>query len=408
MFVRRSAWSVCLVLLGVAGSERPAFAQRQPAPGSLTDALIGFARDSDRVTGVSLPQHTGQALALAELVSLEVATAPYGTSTGAFSYVFDPELGTLTRQTRSFGPAFAKRSLTSGRGRYSLGLNVLAASYDSINGSDMSDGSLKLVRNGTNLPPQIPSGASITLDLDSQVTAAFFAAGVTDNIDVGVVVPWVRVRLGAVSRLESSTGGNITPGGALVFPARSSSGLGDAALFAKYHFWRRGPGGVAAEVNMRIPTGDPDNLRGVDATRTLTSLIWSHGGRLSPHASGGFEYWSSPVPISEDGLVYARHQIDYAAGIEFQAHPRVTAVADLIGRRQLHGGRADYETIPIGPGTIDVLRPISESLDVVSFAPGVKWNFGGDMLLSGNVLVSLANRGVRANFVPAFGVEWAF
>jgi hypothetical protein len=40
----------------------------------------------------------------------------------------------------------------------------------------------------------------------------------------------------------------------------------------------------------------------------------------------------------------------------------------------------------------DALVALNESLDVVSFAPGVKWNVGGRVLLSANVLASLTNK----------------
>src|SRR4030095_12746840 len=52
----------------------------------------------------------------AALASLEVSTAPLGTSTGGFTFTFDPLLRTFRRSASSFGPAFAERGLTTGRG----------------------------------------------------------------------------------------------------------------------------------------------------------------------------------------------------------------------------------------------------------------------------------------------------
>src|SRR6476660_1627197 len=57
------------------------------------------------------------------LASLEVSTAPIGTSTGGFTYTFDSRLGTFNRSSESFGPLFAERSLTIGRGKLSTEFN---------------------------------------------------------------------------------------------------------------------------------------------------------------------------------------------------------------------------------------------------------------------------------------------
>ena len=42
------------------------------------------------------------------------------------------------------------------------------------------------------------------------------------------------------------------------------------------------------------------------------------------------------------------------------------------------------------------------------FAPEIKWNVAGNVLLTGNVLASIANKGLRANVIPVVGFDWAF
>ena len=48
-------------------------------------------------------------------------------------------------------------------------------------------------------------------------------------------------------------------------------------------------------------------------------------------------------------------------------------------------------------GTVNGLLPLAESLDTVSFAPGVKWNVAGDVPVTGHVLAAIPNRGLKAN-----------
>jgi outer membrane putative beta-barrel porin/alpha-amylase len=247
------------------------------------------------------------------------------------------------------------------------------------------------------------------MDLSSDTIVGFASFGVTNNFDVGIAVPWVRIALDADLGLFSASGIDLTPGGhLLVVPRTSASGVGDVAVFGKYHVWHRKEGGLAAEIQLRLPSGDTNSLRGTGVTRTLVSAIWSQGGDVSPHANVGYEFWSAPVLISSGGDVFAKNQVNYAFGVEFQAHPRATATVDVIGRRQLHGGQIGYQTVAIGPGSIDLLVALPEGLNVVSLAPGIKWNVAGNVLVTGNLLTSLINNGLKAKLIPVVGFDWAF
>jgi hypothetical protein len=356
---------------------------------------------------------------VALLTSLEVSTTPFGTSTGSFTFTFDSQLGTFTRSTRSFGPAFGKRSTTNGKGKASAGFNWLHAGYDSLGGLALTNGDLRPVQNARGMPPPqseddllaLTSYTSLRMNLTSDTYVGFGAYGLTNNLDVGAAIPWVRVSLGADVGLFKATDEDITPGKhAFVMPTTTASGLGDVAIFGKYRVWHQGDGGLAAEVEVRLPTGDTNSLRGTGVTRTLVSAIWSHGGTLSPHAHVGFEFWSRGIALHASGTPSVKDQINYALGLEILAHPRATVMVDVIGRRLLGGGQLAYrtETIKGTPVKVDRLTPTSKALDVVSLAPGIKWNVAGNVLLTGSVLASITNKGLRANAIPVVGVDWAF
>jgi hypothetical protein len=170
---------------------------------------------------------------------------------------------------------------------------------------------------------------------------------------------------------------------------------------------------------VRLPTGDTTNFRGAGVWRTQLSAIWSRTGRVSPHATVGFEYWSAPVQ-NDDGAqqdpfgepagqpTSMRNQVNYAFGLELQPHARLTVIADVVGRRLPGSGRLGYRTVAVGPGTVELLVALPESLDVVSFAPGFKWNVAGNVLLTGTILTAITNGGLRANLIPVVGLDWAF
>ena len=188
----------------------PGVVRAQSAPaGSLRGRIEDFA---ERAVTVALGAPDSQLAAgtiavFAELTTLEVATAPIGTSTGGFTFTFDPQLGTFKRSTQSFGPAFASRSVTTGKGKLSIGANWLHAGYDSINGSNLNNGDFLVVRNGqSGLPFPVPGRAPVKINDTSDTVVGQVTYGLTDNLDVGVILPWIRIALDADEGLFTTSG----------------------------------------------------------------------------------------------------------------------------------------------------------------------------------------------------------
>jgi hypothetical protein len=289
----------------------------------------------------------------------------------------------------------------------SLGANWLSSSYDSFGGYSLADGELQPTRN-INAPDALPrvSSTVLNVDLDTQTVSAFAQVGVTETIDVGIMVPWVRVALAADGLFLDSSGATQ---GRVSLPEAKAWGIGDMGIFGKVLLWRQPGGGLAAAFDVRLPTGDEDALRGLGITRTTAALVWSKGGRISPHANFGFEFWSKEVPISATGDVSMRHQVKYAAGLEIDAHPQLTVLVDFVGRQLLGGGRLAYQTFTEpGVGTVDALVGQSEGIHSFWIVPGAKWNVWRRMLLTANLLTTLANDGLRANLTPVAGIDWSF
>jgi hypothetical protein len=175
------------------------------------------------------------------------------------------------------------------------------------------------------------------------------------------------------------------------------------------------PGGVAVVVNMHLPTGDRDNLRGLGITRTSAGLVVSGGeGRFRPHANAGFEYWSKGVGVATDSLgnsVTARHQVQYAAGLEVEATPKLTVMVDFFGRNTLGAGQVGFvtDTAPsagVTSGQSAVALP--DGIQKLMLVPGLKLNLKSKLLLSVNALTTLKNNGLRATVTPVVGLDVTF
>ena len=199
------------------------------------------------------------------------------------------------------------------------------------------------------------------------------------------------------------------------------SGLGDVAVSAKYRFLKFGegqpdPGGLAFLLTSRLPTGSRENFRGLGITRVLGSVLVSSGtGRLRPHANAGFEWWEKGlgVPSFPQGSAEARHQIQYAAGIEFEAGPKLTLLVDFLGRHILNGGRIEERTFDVPPNpfnvtTLETLVATSQDIQKLTLAPGMKWNLKGSFVASLNALIPIRDNGLHDRFTPVVGLDWTF
>jgi hypothetical protein len=354
------------------------------------------------------PRPTGEAIALT--TALEIATAPFGTSTGGFVFKLDPSTGLLARTSTTFGPAFTERALTAGEGNVTIGATFSGTTYDKISNFSLS-----------NLPLLSAAGSSAAasrtgtanLNLSSQTLAMSGTIGVTDNLDIGVVVPLVSIKLNGTSALVSGTGNQIR----LAETDGKFSGLGDIAATAKFRLVKfKGPdlpdpGGIGLLVTMRLPTGDRNNLRGLGIYRTTIGGVVSAGtGKIRPHGSAGFEYWSDGLRVSTGTeTVTVRHQIQYSGGIEVEAHPKLTLLVDFLGQNIRGGSQVGLvsDTPPAGSGvsSITSMAALANGIQKALLVPGLKLNIKAKMLVSVNAIVTMHNNGLHSTVTPVVGVS---
>jgi hypothetical protein len=394
---------VALALLALA---TPAFAQKVTTVPDLTGQQV-LVQLSNAATSRAL----GQAIGLT--TALEIATEPFGTSSGGFIFKLDPSTGLLARTTTTFGPSFTERAITSGEGQVSVGATYSSTSFNKISGFSLSSLPLASI-SSTN--PQVARTATANLGLTARTVAISSTMGVTDNVDIGVVVPLVSVKIDGSSSLFNGSGVDTR----LAQTTSIFSGLGDVSAMAKYRFVRfKGqdmpdPGGVALLVNMRLPTGSRENLRGLGVTRTLVGGVYSSGTSIiRPHASAGFEFWSKSVDIAGDKgqTVSIRNQFQYNGGIEIEAAPKITLLVDIIGQQIFGGGQigqvADTSNFPglVGASAAQSLVALPNGVTKLLLVPGMKVNVKGKMLLSLNALVTMKNNGLHATVTPVAGIN---
>lgn len=431
--------SLCLLPLPAAGQTF-----------NLRDLLTDFVRQgitlAPPVTGISHEAHfigadSPQFVALQQFngeLSNELSAFPLASSAGGFTYNYDASIGAFTRAADSFGPIYAERASTIGKGKLNIGLNYSHFTFDRIDDLNLRDGDVRLVFthqdvNGdkSNLKPYVEGDvitARLFLKVNTDITAFVLSYGVSDRLDIGVAVPLVRVSLdaetdAAVQRLATGPGSPIHTflGGGTTEVFRqtgSASGVGDILLQAKMRIAQGRLGGVAVAADLRLPTGEERDLLGTGATQAKAFVVGSlRLGPFSPHINAGYT-WSA----NASGGRRIPDEIAYTGGFDWALTPRLTFAADAIGRtlRKAQVVRVvettfQYNTNPDPAAVPDVHtasfpRLISESRDSSSLlgSVGLKINPFGNFLLTINGLFALNHKGLADKFAPLVGFDYSF
>ena len=393
-----------------------------------------------------------------------LATYPTGTPAGGFTYIFDPALGSLTRSSDSFGPSFAERALTTGRGKVSVGFGYQHAAYDTFEGLNLRQRGITFyvphtdccsrgaaassIPDGSRLTPPFEGDliqAALALELASDTSIVFANFGVSDRLDIGVAVPFVRVEVNAsvlaeIKRLSTSDDPSVhafdgaDPDRRLFRLSGVAAGLGDIVVRAKYALTAGRPLGLAAAVETRVPTGDESNLLGTGGVQTKVLGIASfHRGPLSPHVNVGYTF-STKGALPGTRL---NDEVVATAGVDSVLTSRVTMSFDVLsrtlrdaGRMRLTdktleyavagsgtgggggggggGGRPETPSVEVRRVTYDELQFVPGNLRLYVGAFGVRFNPWRTVLVTANLLFPLTDAGLRDRVTPVLGLDYAF
>ena len=362
-------------------------------------------------------------------------------------------------------------------------------SYNTFEGQNLGDGSIKFylrhqdcctfnliptppysefstTPNGTRLTVPFEGDiieASLSLKATTHTTAVFANYGVTDRWDVGLAVPFVRVNLDAsveariIRLVTCSAYPFVVPNNApppcspdvhtfeygnpnatqTVAHTGHATGIGDVVLRTKYRLVRMAGGGLAAAVDVRLPTGDENELLGAGGTQAKVLLIASsEHGRLGEHLNVGYTAAQGNVAGTLAGQTSASlpDEVNYSGGVEYVASPRLTVLGDLVGRTLRDAGRLDlvdkkFEysdpsvfglltpeqlvamgilTFPVASATFSEFNLRPGNLTLLLGTGGVKFNPVGNLLISASVLLPLTDAGLRSRVTTVVGVDYAF
>jgi hypothetical protein len=355
----------------------------------------------------------------------QLAAVPLPSPASGFTYEFDSNLGVFQRTSQSFGPILAERAETIGGGRFTFGFTFQNFTFDTIEGLDIDSIPAVFTHDSAELRGGREDLVTTLNSVDARVNqfTAFISYGLTDRLDLSLAIPMVSTDLTVISNATVERIGTIDPathffreyddsvGDQRTFTAfGSASGIGDLTLRLK----GRLAGSAAMGLDVRVPTGDEENLLGVGAPGIRPFLVLSRSAKaFSPHFNVGYLWNGSSVLAGNPTTGEAADlpdQVTYVLGADFGVSSRFTFVLDVLGSYLIDAPRLNQTTFHAldGRSTFPTVTFTEESYNLLSGAVGFKLNVVENLLVDVNLLFNLDNNGLRDKITPLVGFEYAF
>jgi hypothetical protein len=359
--------------------------------------------------------------ALAENIADTAARSiPVISASAGFTYRYNPTTEVFERTSETLGPLYLDRPDTLGRGKFNVSITFEYVQFDTFDGTDLTDlESDDPIVVKTFDPAGNPTGFRATrlrysLGLQQYVTSVTGTYGITDDLDVNLLVPIIstRFRIGVHARNVATAGLDQVFTPISGFPRSGHDdgdvvGVGDLLLRFKYQLprweWLRS----ALGLQLRLPSGRFSDFQGtgdveVSPVLFLSTVLW---GRVEPEVNLGIDYDAGDVSQSVGR---------YAAGVDVDVTPWLNLNVAYIGRSEFSGtpDADDTEFLHLRNGQL-VEEPLlgldfgrKDTSDLSFGLRAVVWR---NVMLYVNGIYALNDEGLRNDtIIPSGGVEGTF
>ena len=329
------------------------------------------------------------------------------------------------------GPIIGERAETIGKGQINIGVSLSFIDFSTINGDNLGDLVNQPSIDGRVVSFPVPGGVTLkdgrftnflpvlvhaNIDVQATIGTPSITYGVTPDLDVNLSLPLIETylnvkvnetvpdpRLPQFMLRDCSTSGSaddpttckpgeIQPTMINHQAADRAVGFGDLLLRFKYIVLRDKPVDLAAGLGVSFPSGDPDNFQGTGNYQLQPELVVSKviAERFEPLLNLGVNINANNVD---------RSSFRWAVGGTGIVYGPITAAAVFLGRNEFNA-----QTDPISaPFFFQINRN-----DYYDFSFGLRCLFAESGVVSANVIVPLNRDGLRADYIPTLGVEYAF
>lgn len=330
----------------------------------------------------------------------------------------------------NLGPILTDRAQTVGKHRLFLGFTASQFVFTDIDGLTLKrlpfayfETAFNPGTNNVISTTYTTETTNLNFRVDQFIGVATY--GLTDRVDLTLIVPSERVSLGATTFNSKSFIVNTSNqlvysySNKNLYSPGTASGIGDINFNVKGALWRGEHATVAAAMNFRAPTGDDLNYLGSGSWGFSPYVVYSYLWKVSPHAKIGYQ-WNTNTELNfqlnPSTSVGSNRSlpggVQYDFGADWAIAKRLTIAGDLLGNQYLNTPSLISTKINLTTttGTLPLASSISQnsSYSINNLSAGLKFNPAGNLVLSGNVLFQLNNNGLRARPTPLLGISYKF
>jgi hypothetical protein len=336
----------------------------------------------------------------------------------------------VRNEETSLGPILAERALTLGRGQFLIGANVTDLRFENLRGVSLDSLEFNVVQR--DLPPSGPPLGDPTIErtyvslsthmaVEARVANFFLTAGVSDRLDVGVLVPVVQLILSGYSDAEIVIGEGEDPAAGFSFGGptedpqlheravldqQKATGLGDVSVRGKLRLtdtdsWLA----MALLTDFRIPTGRDEDFLGSEgwSAQGLGVISTAPFAGFSPHLNLG------GVLRSGEG---ERSAVVGTFGFDHRSSARLTIAGELLAQIPLGENPLVRSEVIIQDSQGSMITVPSSNLPTLEDyqfdgALGFKLRLG-NLAIIGNAILPMNDGGLRSEVLWTVGLQGGF
>jgi hypothetical protein len=386
-------------------------------------------------------------------IGSQITQLPITSPISGFVFSFNPQLGVVSRETEGFGPILTERPDSIGRHKLFLGASYQYFNFDRADGINLRNFGAIFHHEGEpelcgpearvtciNGEPSFQRDIITTqnrLDLKVHQVVGVATFGVTSRFDLSIAVPILDVRTdissdAVIDSFEKATerptccvhqfnpvNGEIpsheaflSSHEAMFLDKKSAGGIGDITIRGKYQVIKGEKFGMAVGADLHLPTGDEQNFLGSGAWGVRPFATVGYRGRISPHATFGYQRNGDSVlagDISTNTSAHLPDVITYTAGVDAGITHHVSVSSDFIGQSLLSAKKVIGTSFTDAAGTVHQdLTSTTATLNQAYISVGGKINPVGRLLVIANVLFQVNDEGLHSKPIPLVGLSYTF
>ena len=194
----------------------------------------------------------------------------------------------------------------------------------------------------------------------------------------------------------------------------TATGVGDLLLYAKGTVVRRGQGGFALGAEVRVPSGNEDDLLGSGVWGVKSFLVGSFSyKRIAPHVNLAYQWNGRSVLAGDVSRQIADDlpdRISFAPGFDAGVNERLSLALDVITEQVVKSPQLVVTPFiasgDLGSSVFEDITFRSRFYLICNGSAGMRFAMRAEVLATFNVRFRLGGEGLSDRLTPLIGIEY--